>query len=416
MDRLSPRETPPRRVRQFVLLAGGKGTRLGSLTASTPKPLMDIGQGRVFLDLLIDNIIRQGFEQILILAGHFGEQVVARYHGKTIRGCALSVVIEPAPMGTGGALRWSRAMLESEFFLANGDTYFDICYRRIEQAMRAEIDTDAAIALRHVEDAGRYGSIELSGLRIARFSEKTASPVPVAGLINGGVYLLSRALVETFPAGELSLETEVFPKLATERRMVGQASTGYFIDIGLPETLQQARDDIHSVIRRPALFLDRDGVINRDHGYVHAWDRFNIITGVAETIARYNNADWLVFVVTNQAGIARGYYPEEAVHLLHGQLQDWLAVRGAHIDAFYHCPFHPEGIVEKFRGQHMDRKPRPGMLLRAMQDFAVDASRSFLIGDRASDLEAASGAGLRGYLFEGDDLESFISAQGLFPA
>lgn len=409
------REPPPARVRQAVILVGGKGTRLGELTRATPKPLMDIGDGRVFLDLLIDNVARQGYGRILLLAGHFGEQIRDRFDGRLIRGASISVAVEPEPKGTGGALKWSRDRLDEVFLLINGDTYFDIPYRALEAALRASPDALAVMALRHVEDAARYGSVELGGERVRRFREKVATERPAPGLINAGVYLMRREAVDSLPEGASSLESELFPRLASMDRLIGTPRQGYFIDIGLPRTLSQARFDLPAVIRRPALFLDRDGVINVDHGYVHSWSRMDFSRGLAETIGAFNEAGWLVFVVTNQAGIARGYYDETAVDLLHEQIRDWLAIRGAHIDAFYYCPYHPQAAIDCYRADHPDRKPRGGMLLRALTEWPTIKERSFLIGDRETDLAAAREAGVDGHLFEGGDLAAFLTKRRLWP-
>jgi D-glycero-D-manno-heptose 1,7-bisphosphate phosphatase len=158
---------------------------------------------------------------------------------------------------------------------------------------------------------------------------------------------------------------------------------------------------------RPALFLDRDGVINVDHNYVYRVEDFEWIEGARETIARFNAMDWLVFVVTNQSGIARGYYTEEQMQTLHDWITVELAAAGAHIDRIYHCPFHEEGTIARYTRDSYDRKPKPGMLIRAMTDFPVIKERSFLIGDKQADLDAAKAAGVRGFLFSGGNLSSF---------
>ena len=158
---------------------------------------------------------------------------------------------------------------------------------------------------------------------------------------------------------------------------------------------------------RPALFLDRDGVINVDHNYVYRVEDFEWIEGARETIARFNGMDWLVFVVTNQSGIARGYYTEEQMQTLHDWITVELAAAGAHIDRIYHCPFHEEGTIARYTRDSYDRKPKPGMLIRAMTDFPVIKERSFLIGDKQADLDAAKAAGVRGFLFSGGNLSSF---------
>jgi D-glycero-D-manno-heptose 1,7-bisphosphate phosphatase len=158
---------------------------------------------------------------------------------------------------------------------------------------------------------------------------------------------------------------------------------------------------------RPALFLDRDGVINVDHNYVYRVEDFEWIEGARETIARFNAMDWLVFVVTNQSGIARGYYTEEQMQTLHDWITVELAAAGAPIDRIYHCPFHEEGTIARYTRDSYDRKPKPGMLIRAMTDFPVIKERSFLIGDKQADLDAAKAAGVRGFLFSGGNLSSF---------
>lgn len=167
---------------------------------------------------------------------------------------------------------------------------------------------------------------------------------------------------------------------------------------------------------RPALFLDRDGVLNEDEGYVYRWEDFRWIPGAKETVAAFNRAGWLVIVVTNQSGVGRGYYTEADMHALHARMGEELAEAGARIDAFYHAPQHPEAPVEAYRHPDPpDRKPNPGMLLRALADFPIDRARAFLVGDKDSDMEAARRAGVRGIFFRGGDLAGFLKAEGLWP-
>jgi len=158
---------------------------------------------------------------------------------------------------------------------------------------------------------------------------------------------------------------------------------------------------------RPALFLDRDGVINVDRNYVYRVEDFEWIEGAVETIKAFNERGWWVFVVTNQSGIARGFYSEEQMQGLHVWLNAELAARGARIDRIYHCPYHEDGTIERYRKDSYDRKPKPGMLVQAMTDFPVTRERSLLIGDKQADLEAARAAGIRGFLFTGGNLAAF---------
>lgn len=158
---------------------------------------------------------------------------------------------------------------------------------------------------------------------------------------------------------------------------------------------------------KPALFLDRDGVINADKGYVSRIEDFEWIEGAAEAIANFNRRGWYVFVVTNQSGIARNYYTEDDMHALHDWMQARLAEQGARIDRIYYCPYHEEGENPRYRRDSFDRKPKPGMLLRAMSDFPVRRELSFMIGDKEADMEAARAAGVAGFLFTGGNLASF---------
>ena len=163
---------------------------------------------------------------------------------------------------------------------------------------------------------------------------------------------------------------------------------------------------------RPALFLDRDGVLNEDHGYVHRWADFRWIDGAREAVAAFNRAGWLVFVVTNQSGIGRGYYTEAEMHALHARMAEALAEAGARIDAVYYCPQHPDATLEAYRHPDPpDRKPNPGMILRALAEWPVDKARSVMVGDKPADLEAALRAGIRGLLFGGGNLAEFLDRE-----
>lgn len=167
--------------------------------------------------------------------------------------------------------------------------------------------------------------------------------------------------------------------------------------------------DLQTTKPRPALFLDRDGVLNEDPGYVHLWEDFVWIPGAKDAIAAFNRAGWWVFVVTNQSGVGRGYYTEDDVLALHAKMADDLAKDGARIDAFYYCPQHPEADVERYR--HPDppgRKPNPGMLLQAMAEWPVDKARSIMVGDKDADVEAARRAGVRGLKFSDGNLAEFL--------
>lgn len=158
---------------------------------------------------------------------------------------------------------------------------------------------------------------------------------------------------------------------------------------------------------KPALFLDRDGVINIDHGYVDRVENWQWVDGAQACIARFKARNWLVFVVTNQSGIAFDHYSEADMQAVHAHMIAGLKAAGTKVDAIYACPYHPEGTNSRFRKDSFDRKPKPGMLLQAMADFPVRREASFLIGDKQTDIDAAHAAGIGGFLFNGGDLSAF---------
>jgi D-glycero-D-manno-heptose 1,7-bisphosphate phosphatase len=160
----------------------------------------------------------------------------------------------------------------------------------------------------------------------------------------------------------------------------------------------------------PAAFLDRDGVLNADDGFVFRPEALRLVSGAPEAVGRLNAAGHLVVVVTNQSGVARGLFDEEAMDRFHDHLRAEFGRRNARLDAIYACPYHPDGTIERYRADHPDRKPRPGMILRALADLPIDRNRSFLVGDKPTDTAAAAAAGIPGHLFPGGDLDAFVAA------
>jgi D-glycero-D-manno-heptose 1,7-bisphosphate phosphatase len=393
-------------IRQACILVGGRGTRLGDITRGVPKPLLDIGNGKAFLDLLIDQVTRQGFNDVVLLAGYLGDQVKTRYDGRKFGSACVRVIVEPVPHGTGGALLHARGLIEPRFLLLNGDSFFDINLRALSgEALAAECE--AFIALCDVPDASRYGTVALEANRVVQFREKTRCDSGPS-YISAGVYVLTTAIIDRVRSLPSSIEADIFPNIAREGKLCGRVYHNYFLDIGLPETLDRGRRELLKLSRRPAAFLDRDGVLNVDHGYVNRPDQVAWIPGAHESVRRLNDLGYRVVVVTNQAGIAHGLYSEECMHSLHNWMRDQLAAQGAFIDAIYYCPYHPEGRAKQFRCSHINRKPSPGMIRQALSDLNIDRDRSFLIGDKSTDVEAALRAGIPGYLFTGGSLSEFL--------
>lgn len=372
-----------------------------------PKPLAPIAD-RPFLDWQIEEVARHGFARITLLAGYKAEQIVDRYHNRKVRGADIEVLVEPESHGTAGGLRLFQPLLEDRFLLLNGDTLFSV--NLLDLPLRAG-DAIATLALRRTAPGGRYSTVDLeSNGRITGFLPPSPNRL---GPINGGVYALDRRIIDWIGEGPVSLEAEVFPRLADAGLLQGALYDGEFIDIGIPEDLEHAQTLIPAMQRRPAAFLDRDGVLIQDDGYPHDPYKVQWIDGAAAAVKRLNDSGYYVFVVTNQAGVGRGYYPESQVGVLHAWMAAELARQGAHVDAWEYCPHHPAAPLLEYRRACHRRKPQPGMIADLLADWPVDAARSFLVGDKDTDLAAAAAAGLVARRFPGGRLDIFLEQSGL---
>lgn len=396
-------------MRQALILVGGKGTRLGDLARHAPKPLLSIAGQTRFLDYNLVNLARHGVRDIVLLAGYMGDITRQTYDGARILGSRVRVIVESEPAGTAGALR-NAGGLDDVFLLLNGDSLADVNFLTLSRALQP--GDVGALALRQVPDGARYGRVALEGDRIRSFQEKnTAFDGPA--LISVGVYALRRSVLDTIAATPCSIELDVFPKLAKAGVLAGMVVQCDFIDIGLPETLAEARATFPQRMRRKAILFDRDGTLIKDNGYTHRVEDLVWQPGAIEAVRMVNDSGALAIVVTNQSGIARGLYGEAELERFHKHMQDELRVHGAHIDAFYYCPYHPDGTIANLAlADHPDRKPNPGMLRRALIEWNADPQRSFMVGDTVLDTTAADTLGLPSRQVEPGELLSAV-AQGL---
>jgi D,D-heptose 1,7-bisphosphate phosphatase len=376
----------------------GEGTRL------VPKPLLEVA-GRPFLDYILDELSRYPtIRDIVLLAGHQAGQVVDRYQGRRWRGASVSVVSEPAPLGTGGALKHAAPRLDSRFLLLNGDSFFDFNLLDLVAAS-ANPPAIVRVALKRDHAGDRYGRVLLDRDFIKTFLPAGSQ---LNGPINSGVYCIDRDVLAFIDEVPCSLEQLVFPRLAEKGQLRATLYDGFFIDIGVPADFERAQRELPERVRRPAVFFDRDGVLNLDKAYVHRTEDFEWVAGARAAVKLCNDRGYLTFVVTNQAGVARGYYGIEAVETLHDWMSRDLAEVGAHIDEFQYCPYHEEAVVAEWRRASDRRKPAPGMILDCLKGWPVRKGSSLLIGDMPHDLKAAAAAGIAGHLFEGGDLLSFV--------
>ena len=381
---------------QCAILVGGLGTQLGALTHETPKPLLPIGR-LSFIDYVLKEIVRHGLNEVVCLAGYHSAKVQEWMRSVRIPGVNLRMVVEPEPWGTAGALMAAKDILHDEFLLLNGDSIFDINLLDLT-TWQPKGEWLGIVALKQMRDAARYGVVEVADEKICCFEDRAVNG---SALINGGIYRLKRQILESIVSVPSSIEHDVFPNLARNGLLRGRVYDRCFLDIGVPDAFEAAQSLLPTMVRRPALFLDRDGVVNKDIGYAHRPDQIEWIEDVFDAVKAANDAGLYVFVVTNQAGVARGYYDEFAVSKLHQWMNQEFMIRGAHIDDFAYCPHHPEAGTGPFTRACDCRKPAPGMIFDLADRWSVDLSRSALIGDKDLDLRAASNAGITGIPYRG---------------
>lgn len=382
-------------IDQAVILAGGLGTRLGEVSMETPKPMHIINQ-HPFLEYVIWNLKRYGIKNIILSVGHLSDVIINYFGDGSGFGVHITYVSENKPLGTAGALKLCKPHLSDKFLFMNGDTIFDINLDDLALASRTENDSDI-LALRSVDDSSHYGQVVLSGHLIKSFTEKQEKGL---GLISGGIALLHKRTIDIIPDGSCSMEYDIYPLLAAKGRLIGKEYKGFFIDIGLPETLLSAEKLVPIWRSKRTVMLDRDGVINIDKGYVNSPDRFEWTEGAVDAIKYANDAGILVIVITNQSGIARGFYTESEFKTFMIWINTQLRARGAHIDGWYYCPHHPTEGIAPFCIDCECRKPKPGLINKVIYEWDLDPNCCIMVGDKESDIESASKSGIKGFLFD----------------
>jgi histidinol-phosphate phosphatase family protein len=378
-----PSGVPPQRPTQAVILAGGRGERLRPWTDIRPKPMLEV-HGKPFLQYQIEMLRSQGFDRMLLLLGYLPE-VVQDYFGDGRRwGVQIDYSVTPVEDQTGRRLKLAESKLDDCFLLLYCDNYWPMRWDRMWERY-VQAGAPAMLTVYSNKDGYTKDTLQVDGDFIALYDKQRQSPNLKGTEISYGIF--RKELLGMVPAGgNVSFEEMVYPLLARRRQLAAYLTDHRYYSVGgfarwaLTESF---------LARRPAIILDRDGVLNRKAPraeYVRRWEEFEWLPGAKEALRLLKEAGYRVVVVSNQAGIARGAMTESDLADIHRQMVREATQAGGRIDAIYYCPHNWEEGCEC-------RKPKPGMLFQAQRDFSLDLSRTPFVGDDERDIQAADAAG-----------------------
>lgn len=393
---------------QAIILAGGKGTRLAERLAGKPKPLVDVC-GVPLLERQIRALEAHGIDDIIVLVNHAAEQIRTFLAANSFS-ANIQIVDDGDPRGTAGAVLACLNMMGSRALIIYGDTLFDIDVSHMLAAHNAA-GADATLLLHpndHPADSDLV-ALDADGYVSAFHNHPHAPHADLRNLVNAAFYVVERdALVRWHDIPTPSdFAQDLFPAMvAAGHRLFGYVSAEYIKDLGTPSRLDKVERHFTTGIvarasrRLPqnAVFIDRDGTLNRPAGHICTPDAITLIPGSAEALKRLNDAGLRTAIITNQPVIARGECDVATLNRIHGRLEMLLSDAGAYVDRIYFCPHHPHsgypGEIASLKIVCACRKPERGMIENAITDLNIDRYRSWMVGDSAADIGAANKASL----------------------
>ena len=409
-------------------MAGGKGTRIASVRSDVPKPMIQIC-GKPILEHQIDNLKACGLTDIILVIGYLGDKIKEYFGDGSRFGVNIEYFVEDHPLGTAGAL-FKMSQLTEDFLLLCGDVIIDVDFNRFiafhkEKKAWASLVAhpnghpyDSSLLVTEIDAPKTIGGMPEDTHRVVRWMAKEDERTYYKNRVNAGIELISPELLkETMKhfvprhpetPDKIDLDRDVLKPNIPSGRIYAYDTPEYIKDMGTPDRFYETEKDIESgkvharnlKNRQKAIFLDRDGTINKMVGFVTKPEQFKLIEGVAEAIKAINKSGYLAIVVTNQPVIARGDCSFEELQTIHDKMETELGKVGAFVDAIYVCPHHTDKGFEGERPEYKClcdcRKPKPGLLLQAANDFNIDLSQSYMIGDSHRDMEAGENAGVKG--------------------
>ena len=377
-------------IKQAIILVGGLGSRLGRITAKTPKPLIKVNN-KPFVEYIIKNLKKTGIKKILFLTSYKSDLFFKKYNNKLIHGIKIHCHNEQGRKGTGGALLSAKKKLDNFFILCNGDTLFDVNLNNMILNFKKTKYMNIGICKKKNL---RYSGVKIQNKKIIDFNAKKTP------YVNSGYYLISKKILKILKENQfpISLENEIIPTLLKKKKLDFTIfNKSNFLDIGIKSDLKRANNFIKKNQFKRAVFLDRDGVINKDTEYLHKIKDFKWESKVVQTIKYLNDHNFYVFVVSNQSGVGRNYYKERDVYNIQKYIQKTLLKKGAYIDEFFYSFYFKNSKIKEYRKGLNSRKPKIGMYKIAKRKWKFNTNQSFMIGDQNSDLEFGKRAGLKSF-------------------
>lgn len=409
---------------RVVIMAGGKGTRIATINSDVPKPMIPIC-GKPILEWQIENLKACGLTDITLVTGHLGHIIKEYFQDGSKQGVNISYFEETTPLGTAGAL--FKMDLKEDFLLMCGDVIVDVDFTRFIEFHRKNQawaslmvhpnghPYDSSLLVTEILPPQEPGGLPIDTHRVVKWMNKEDERLYYENRVNAGIEIISPALLkETMKhfvprhpetPDKIDLDRDVLKPNIVSGRIFAYDTSEYIKDMGTPDRFYEVEKDIQNgkvkarnlKQKQKAIFLDRDGTINKYVGFLKKPEEFELIDGAAEAIRMINHSGYLCIVISNQPVIARGDCSFEVLQAIHDKMETLLGKEGAFVDAIYYCPHHPDKGFEGERPEYkLDcncRKPKPGLLLQAAKDWNIDLSQSYMIGDSERDLEAGRNAG-----------------------
>ncbi len=423
---------------KVIIAAGGRGTRIRSVASDIPKPLIRI-DGVPVLEREIVSLRDQGFTDIILTVGYKHELIEEYFGDGSSLGVGIEYYVEESPIGNAGALFKLRDRLTEDFLFLIGDALFDIDFSRFIAAHR---EKGGLVTLFTHPNSHPYDSslivADENGSVLQWLTKEDIRPKYYQNRVNAGLHIISPKVLDIcgIDGEEIGMERDgsiikadldrdLLRPLCGSGKMFCYDSPEYCRDMGTPERYSSVSQDVLRGIparknlknKQRAIFLDRDGTINRHIGFLTNTDELQLLDGAAEAIRKINQSEFLAVVVTNQPVIARGEVTFEGLREIHNKMETLLGKEGAYLDGIYFCPHHPhkgfDGEVPELKIECNCRKPKPGLLLRAAEDLNIDLESSWMIGDGERDIDAGKNAGCKTALIGEEDLGQDMTGSSL---